>query len=127
MSRNNNHNNDKSHPPTHQTINLAQLEQQWEELQAQLAWEEVQIEAAMRAEEVRMEEERREAEERQQIEQLRRDEAKKKQRAEEVRKQQEAVVVRGHNFQQSSPENPRAPTPNTLRRSEIPYVPPHRR
>ena len=35
--------------------------------------------------------------------------------------------VRGHNFQQSSLENPRAPTPNTLHRSETLYVPPHRR
>ena len=36
-------------------------------------------------------------------------------------------IVRGHNFPRASPENLRAPTPNTLRRSETPYVPPHRR
>ena len=35
--------------------------------------------------------------------------------------------VRGHNFRPSSLENPRAQTPNVLRRSETPYVPPHRR
>ena len=37
------------------------------------------------------------------------------------------VDVRGHNFRPSSPENPRAQTPNVLRRSETPYVPPHHR
>src|ERR1700761_8604882 len=35
--------------------------------------------------------------------------------------------VRGHNLRPSSPENPRAPTPNILCRSETPYVPPHHR
>ena len=90
MSHNNNHNNNKSCPPTHQTLNLAWLEQQQQELQVRLAWEEVQIEAAMRAEQARMEEERREAEERWRVKQLRREEAEKKRHAEEVQKQQEA-------------------------------------
>ena len=93
MSHNNNHNNHNAHPLPHQTLNLACLEQQREELQARLACEEAQIEAAMRAEQARMEEEKREAEERQRAEQLRREEAERKRCAEEVQKQQEAVVV----------------------------------
>ena len=93
MSHNNNHNNDKSCPPAHQTLNLARLEQQREELWARLAREEAQIEAEMRAEQLRMEEERREVEERRWAEQLRREEAERKRRADEVRKQQEAAAV----------------------------------
>src|SRR6201996_1888390 len=91
MSRNNTHNNN-TRPPAHQTLNLACLEQQREELWARLAREEAQIEAAMRAEQIRMEEERREAEERRRVEQLRREEAERKRRADEVRKQQEAAA-----------------------------------
>ena len=91
MSHNNNHNNDKSRPPTHQTLNLARLEQQREELRARLAHEEAQIEAAMRAEQARMEEERREAEERRREEQLRREEAERKRCADKVRRQQEVA------------------------------------
>ena len=110
MSRNNNHNNDKSCPPAHQTLNLAQLEQQQEELRARLAREEAQIEAAMRAEQVRMEEERREVEERRRVEQLRREEAERKRRADEVRRQQEAAAEEEDDNDDEEPEvGPSAP------------------
>ena len=110
MSRNNNHNNDKSRPPAHQTLNLARLEQQREELRARLAREEAQIEAAMRAEQVRMEEERREAEERRRVEQLRREEAERKRRADEVRRQQEVAAEEEDEDDEEEPEaGPSAP------------------
>ena len=60
-------------------------------MRARLAREEAQIEAAMRAEQIRMEEERREAEERRREEQLRREEAERKRRANKVQRQQEAA------------------------------------
>ena len=109
MSRNNNHNDDKSHPPAHQTLNLARLAQQREELRARLAREEAQIEAAMRAEQIRMEEERREAEERRRVEQLRREEAERKRRADEVRKQQEAAAEDDDDDDEEPEAGPSAP------------------
>ena len=110
MSRNNNHNNDKSRAPAHQTLNLAWLEQQREELQARVAREEAQIEAAMRAEQIRMEEERREAEERRREEQLRREEAERKRHADEVRRQQEAAEEEEDDDDDEEPEaGPSAP------------------
>ena len=109
MSCNNNHNNNKSRPPTHQTLNLARLEQQREELRAPVAHEEAQIEAAMRAEQIRMEEERREAEERRREEQLRREEAERKRRADEVWRQQEAAEEEDNDDNEEPEAGPSAP------------------
>ena len=124
MSCNNNHNNDKSRPPAHQTLNLAQLEQQLEELRARVAREEAQIEAAMRVEQIRMEEDRREAEERRREEQLRREEAERKRRADEVRKQQEAAAEDDDDDDEEPEAGPSAPKKRKVQDTSVSDRPP---
>ena len=89
MSHSNNTNSDKDTArPSHQTLNLARLEQVWAEARAHLAQEEAAIEAAIQAaiqaEQKRMEEEHRKAEEARRLEQQRKEEREWKRRAEEV-------------------------------------------
>src|ERR1700761_856144 len=79
MSRSNNTNSDKDAArPSHQTLNMARLEQARAEARARLAQEEVAIEAAMQAEQKKMEEERKKAEEARRLEQQRKEERERR-------------------------------------------------